>query len=198
MLFARASFVSAKLSDAVATCAYLAAVSRWRPPATQSSPYISAAGYAALEAEMTSIWKRRRAVVKHLAAAAAEGDRSENAEYIYRKKELGEIDRRIRYLQRRLPKLNVVSEIPSDPDRVFFGANVELEDESGNVSVYRIVGSDEIDAARGWISVDSPVARALLKHAVDDEVSVRTEQGLRVYVVLAISYAQAMSDRGAP
>ena len=87
---------------------------RWRPPAPQSSPYITPAGFAALQKELEGIWLRRRDVVKALAAAAAEGDRSENAEYIYRKKELGGLDRRIRYLQKRLPILNVVRESPEN------------------------------------------------------------------------------------
>lgn len=173
-------------------------MSRWRPPVKHGSPYITAAGYRALEAELEAIWKRRRGVVKHLAAAAAEGDRSENAEYIYRKKELGGIDRRIRYLQRRMPKLNVVSAPPSDPDCVFFGAIVKLAAETGIESVYRIVGSDEIDPARGWISIDSPVARALLKHAVDDEVTVRTTQGLRTLVIIDVSYEDPKVDPDAP
>lgn len=161
---------------------------RWRPPVKQGSPYITAAGYATLEAEIDAIWKRRREVVKHLAAAAAEGDRSENAEYIYRKKELAEIDRRIRYLQRRMPKLNVVAEPPSDPSQIFFGASVELEDETGALVTYRIVGSDEIDAAKGWISIDSPMAKALLKRGVDDEIRVPVADGERTYFVVAVSY----------
>jgi transcription elongation factor GreB len=173
-------------------------MSRWRPPTKPSSPYITAAGYRALEAETEAIWKRRREVVKHLAAAAAEGDRSENAEYIYRKKELGEIDRRIRYLQRRMPELNVVGATQCDPERVFFGASVQVEDESGNSSTYRIVGSDETDGARGWISVDSPVAKALLKRAVDDEVTVATEKGSCTYVVVDVSYMDPNVDPEPP
>jgi len=147
---------------------------------------------------MGAIWKRRREVVKHLAAAAAEGDRSENAEYIYRKKELAAIDRRIRYLQRRMPQLNVVSEVSSDPSAIFFGASVELEDDDGEVSNYRIVGGDEIDAARGWISIDSPVARALLKRVVDDEVTVQTEKGPRTLVVIGVAYADPNADPEPP
>ena len=129
-------------------------MSRWRAPVKRSSPYITGAGYRALEAETETLWKRRREVVKHLAAAAAEGDRSENAEYIYRKKEIGDIDRRIRYLQRRMPELNVISATQGDPDQVFFGASVTVEDESGSTFTYRIVGSDETDGSHGWISVD--------------------------------------------
>jgi transcription elongation factor GreB len=173
-------------------------MSRWRPPVERGSPYITAAGYRALEAELATIWKRRREVVKHLAAAAAEGDRSENAEYHYRKRELAGIDRRIRYLQRRMPELNVVVAPPSDPRRIFFGAAVELVDETGIVSVYRIVGGDEIDAARGWISIDSPVAKALLKHTSGDEVTVRTAAGASTYVIVDVRYTDPRLYPDAP
>ena len=135
---------------------------RWRPPPPKSSPYITPAGFDALQEELKQLWIRRRDVVKALSEAAAEGDRSENAEYIYRKKELGGIDRRVRYIQKRLPELNIVRESPQH-DQVFFGAWVTLERESGDTVKYRIVGPDEIDAARKFISVDSPLARALLK-----------------------------------
>src|SRR5210317_1277609 len=145
---------------------------RYRPPSPPSSPYITRDGYQALAAELRGLWKRRAEVTRALAAAAAEGDRSENAEYIYRKKELREIDRRVRYLQKRLPALKVVSAPPSDPERVFFGARVTLEDEDGSEVNYRIVGPDEFDTARGWISMDSPMARALMKKCLDDEVMV--------------------------
>ena len=161
---------------------------RWRPPVKQGSPYITAAGYAALEVELEAIGKRRRGVVKHLAAAAAEGDRSENAEYIYRKRELAEIDRRIRYLQRRMPQLQIVAEVPTDGSRIFFGASVELEDEQGESACYRIVGPDEINAGRGWISIDSPMAKALMTRAVDDEVTVRAGDRERQYVVIGVAY----------
>ena len=161
---------------------------RWRAPGKKASPYITAQGYEVLEQETVDIWKRRREVVKHLAAAAAEGDRSENAEYIYRKKELGEIDRRIRYLQRRMPELNVVTTTPSDPSRVFFGAEVELESEAGELLHYRIVGADEIDGSRGWISMDAPLAKALMKHGVDDEIRVTTVRGEQTYVIVSVSY----------
>lgn len=171
---------------------------RWRPPVKQGSPYITAAGYAALEAELELIWKRRREVVKHLAAAAAEGDRSENAEYIYRKKELAQIDRRIRYLQRRMPNLKVVTEVPTDTARIFFGASAELEDEDGNRVRYRIVGPDEIDAGKGWISIDSPMAQALMKRAVDDEVTVRAGDRERLYVVIDVRYAVTGVSPGLP
>lgn len=159
-----------------------------RPPGPRKSPYITAAGYQSLQDEARGLWDRRRNVTKALAAAAAEGDRSENAEYIYRKKELREIDRRIRYLQKRLPELKVVDTSPCDRDRVFFGATVTLEDNSGIELRLRIVGADEFDPKNNWISVDSPMARALLKRAIDEEVRVTTPEGEAWYRLCAITY----------
>jgi len=164
---------------------------RWRPPAPDSSPYITPAGFAALQKELDDIWLRRRDVVKALAEAAAEGDRSENAEYIYRKKELGGLDRRIRYLQKRLPALNVVRELP-DGDAIFFGAIVEVQDDAGDTRTYRIVGPDEADPNTFAISMDSPLARALLKKKIDDEVVVETGETTMTLVVLSIQYDQQM------
>ena len=161
---------------------------RYRPPAEKSSPYITPAGYRALAEELKALWQRRARVTRALAAAAAEGDRSENAEYIYRKKQLREIDRRIRYLQKRLPDLKVVSAPPGDTGKIFFGAAVTLEDAAGCEVVYRIVGADEFDPAKGWISVDAPLARALLTKALDDEVQVTTPGGEASFVVIAIHY----------
>jgi transcription elongation factor GreB len=152
------------------------------------SPYITAAGYRALDAEAQALWRRRGEVTAALAAAAAEGDRSENAEYIYRKKELREIDRRIRYLQKRLPELKVVNALPADAQRVFFGAWVTLEDASGAEVTYRIVGVDELDPARNWISIDSPVARALLRRTIDEELTVHTPGGEARYWVVDVRY----------
>ena len=152
------------------------------------SPYITAGGYRALEAEAQALWRRRGEVTRALAAAAAEGDRSENAEYIYRKKELREIDRRIRYLQKRLPELKVVNALPADAQRVFFGAWVTLEDAAGVESTYRIVGVDELDPAKNWISIDSPVARALLKRTLDEELTVHTPGGEARYWVVDVRY----------
>ena len=163
-------------------------MSRYRPPEPSKSPYITPAGLQALEAEQKAIWLRRREVVAALAAAAAEGDRSENAEYIYRKKELRELDRRIRYLQKRLPELNVVEQKPTNTERVFFGATVKLEDEDEAVVTYRIVGSDEFDHAESYISVDSPLARSLLKRELGDEVEVEVPSGKLVYTIVDISY----------
>lgn len=162
---------------------------RYRPPQPKSSPYITPQGFQRLQAELEALWKRRAVVTQALSAAAAEGDRSENAEYIYRKKELREIDRRIRYLQKRLPDLKVVSEPPSDPQRIFFGAWVRLEDDAGKEYVYRIVGPDEFDMTQGWISLDSPMARALLKKAVDDEATVQTPERETCYFIVEVSYS---------
>lgn len=163
-------------------------MSRWRPPVPKSSPYITPEGARRLETELKAWWGRRTEVTQHLAAAAAEGDRSENAEYLYRKKELREIDRRVRYLQKRLPVLKIIAEIPRDRERVFFGAWVAVENEAGEESGYRIVGSDEIDPARGWISVDSPMARALLGKATGDEVRVGTPEGLARWFIVEVRY----------
>lgn len=163
-------------------------MSRWRPPRPKSSPYISAEGYKTLEAELKQLWERRKHVTAALAAAAAEGDRSENAEYIYRKKELREIDRRIHYLQKRLPSLTVVSEKPANQTQVFFGAWITLETEDGDEVTYRIVGADEIDTTGGLISLDSPLARALLKKHLDDEVVVAIGGQQTRYYIVAIRY----------
>lgn len=160
---------------------------RWRPPTASSSAYITPVGFAMLQQELNDLWLRRREVVKALAAAAAEGDRSENAEYIYRKKELGGIDRRIGYLQKRLPILQVVREIPQ-VNAIFFGAYVELQDDNGATHSYRIVGPDETDAKSSAISMDAPLAKALLGKRVDDEVTLRVgDKGITMSVV-AIRY----------
>jgi transcription elongation factor GreB len=162
-------------------------MSRWRPPAEKSSPYITAEGHARLKAEFEQLWRQRRPeVVKALAAAAAEGDRSENAEYQYRKKELREIDSRLKYLTTRLEEVKVVDARPAIEGRVFFGCWVEVADAEGTERAYRIVGADEIDAAKGWISVDSPVARALLGKAEGDTVTVRLPAGETALEVVAV------------
>lgn len=169
-------------------------MSRWRPAPPKSSPYITQDGAKRLEGELKALWERRTDVTKHLAAAAAEGDRSENAEYIYRKKELREIDRRIRYLQKRLPNLTVVATLPGNRDRVFFGAWVTLENDDGETFEYRIVGADEIDPQMGWISVDSPMARAILKKEIDDPVQVATPSGMAQYTIAEIRYQTVIPE----
>lgn len=165
-------------------------MSRWRPPAEKSTALITREGHARLKSELDELWRVRRPdVVKALAAAAAEGDRSENAEYTYRKKQLGEIDRRVRYLSKRLEVLRVVESAPSDPEAVFFGANVEIEHAvSGELSRYRIVGPDETDAKLGWISIDSPLARALLKKRVDDEFEALLPGGAQKFYIVDVRY----------
>lgn len=164
-------------------------MSRWRPPPPKSSPYVTADGLQRLKAELKDLWRVQRPdVVKALAAAAAEGDRSENAEYTYRKKQLGGIDRRIRYLSKRIDVLKPVEGAPSDPGKVFFGATVTVEDADGSETTYRIVGPDEIDAAKNWISIDSPLARGLLGARLDDEITVETPGGMRSLVIVAVAY----------
>ena len=160
---------------------------RLSPPA--SSKYITPAGMQALRDELNYLWKvERPKVTQAVSEAAAQGDRSENAEYIYGKKRLREIDRRVRYLQKRIPDLKVVDRPPDEPERVFFGAWVELEDETGKEVRYRIVGPDEFDPAKDWISIDSPLARALLKKTAGEEVRVILPKGEMEYYIVAVQY----------
>ena len=164
---------------------------RWRPPAEGSTALITRSGFERLKAELDELWRvKRPEIVRALAAAAAEGDRSENAEYTYRKKQLGELDRRVRYLSKSVPALRVVEDAPADRDAVFFGATVELEDAAtGEVTRYRLVGPDEADPTRGDISIDSPLARALLKKRIDDEIDVQLPAGPRRMAVVDVAYA---------
>ncbi|PTR32833.1 transcription elongation factor GreB [Luteibacter sp. OK325] len=165
-------------------------MSRWRPPAPSSTAIITRDGFERLKSELDHLWHTvRPEVVKALAAAAAEGDRSENAEYTYRKKQLGEIDRRARYLSKRIPVLQVVEAVASQRDAVFFGATMEIENvESGETVRYRIVGPDETDARKGWISIDSPMARAVLKKRVDDEFDADLPGGRTRFAVVSVEY----------
>lgn len=160
---------------------------RYRPPTPASSPYITPSGYRRLQEELQSIWRFRREVAEAVRIAAAEGDRSENAEYIYRKKQLREIDRRVRYLQKRLPTLKIVQRV-SSVDQIFFGAEVTLIGKDGDEFCYRIVGADETEPDNGTISIDSPVARALIKKRVGDSCSVDLGGSTVNYEILAISY----------
>jgi transcription elongation factor GreB len=166
-------------------------MSRYRPPTEASTAIITREGFEALKTELNFLWKEKRPeVVKALAAAAAEGDRSENAEYTYRKKQLGEIDRRVRYLSKRIEQLKVVDQTPTDITAIYFGAWCELEDcVSAETMRYRIVGPDETDAKRGWISIDSPMARAILKKRVDDEFEVQLPTGLTKFYILRVQYS---------
>jgi len=156
---------------------------------TSVSPYITPEGYRRLSEELTYLWKvKRPQVTQAVSDAAAMGDRSENAEYIYGKKQLREIDARMRFLQKRLNELKVVDRTPDDTSRVFFGAWVEIEDAEGNVFRYRIVGPDEFDAGKGFISIDSPMAKALLRRTEHDEIIVSSPNGTSAFVVTSISY----------
>ena len=164
-------------------------MAHWRQPRPRSSRYITPEGRRKLQEELKRLWlQRRQEVVPALKAAAAEGDRSENAEYTYRKRQLAEIDRRVRYLSRRLDEVEVVHHQPHREARIHFGATVQLADEAGRVLRYRIVGADEIDPERGYISVDSPMARALLGREAGDRVRVERPDGETEFEVQKFSY----------
>jgi len=164
-------------------------MSRYRPPRTAGTPLITPEGEARMRAELHELWNvRRPQVTQAVSEAAAQGDRSENAEYTYGKKMLREIDSRVRFLRKRLENLKVVGERPSDPGKVYFGAWVTLEDEDGETARYRIVGPDEFDLKHNLISIDSPLARALVGKALDAEVRVHTPAGERTWYVVEIDY----------
>jgi transcription elongation factor GreB len=163
---------------------------RYRPREPAGSKYITPQGERRLREELEQLWREERPrVTQAVSAAAAQGDRSENAEYTYGKRRLREIDRRVRFLRQRLEGMVVVSQPPADPRRVFFGAWVELEAQDGTRARHRIVGPDEFDLAPGYISMDSPLGRALLSRRLDEEVSVAAPGGSRVFVIVAIEYA---------
>ncbi|MDB2593853.1 transcription elongation factor GreB [Porticoccaceae bacterium] len=163
---------------------------RYRPPRPKSSPYITAEGAAKMRAELRELWKIERPQVTQVVHEAAKnGDRSENGDYIYGKRRLREIDSRVRYLTKRLEDATIVENKPRDPSKVFFAAWVTVEDEeTGEQQTFRLVGSDEIDPAQNWISIDSPMAQALIGKSVDDDANVKTPAGDRCFVVTAIKY----------
>jgi transcription elongation factor GreB len=164
-------------------------MARYRPPRPESSKYITPEGAAALRRELDELWRiKRPAITKAVAEAAAQGDRSENAEYIYGKRQLAEIDRRVRFLRKRLAGIRIVDQAPSDTSKVYFGAWFELEDGNGARSEYRLVGPDEIGFAAAYVSTDSPLGRAILGKALDAEISVRTPEGERRYRITNIRY----------
>ena len=167
-------------------------MSRYRPPAAKSSPYITADGAAKLRAEVRQLWKVERPQVTQVVHEAAKnGDRSENGDYIYGKRRLREIDRRVRYLTKRLEHATIVEDKPRDTSKVFFAAWVTLEDQDNPDAPpqrMRLVGADEIDAEQNWISIDSPMARALIGRSIDDEVEVETPEGERHFVINSIDY----------
>lgn len=166
-------------------------MSRYRPPQPKGSKFITPEGARRLKAELDHLWRvLRPQVTQAVSEAAAQGDRSENAEYIYGKKQLREIDSRVRFLRQRLDGMTVVDNAPTDRTKVFFGAWVTLEDDSGAAVEYRIVGPDEFDPGKGYISMDSPLGRALLRKGLDDEVKVEVPGGTKTYVVAAVRYEQ--------
>lgn len=162
-----------------------------RRKAGPKSKYITIDGYRRLQGELETLWRvERPKVTREVADAAALGDRSENAEYIYGKKRLREIDRRLEFLSKRLDELHVVEQPGSADGTIRFGAWVALEDEDGATVEYRIVGPDESDASRRWISMDSPVAMALLGKRDGDEVTVRRPKGAIDYTIVGVRYGE--------
>jgi len=153
---------------------------------------ITREGFNTLKAELDYLWREERPeVTKKVTWAASLGDRSENADYQYNKKRLREIDCRVRYLSKSLEQLRIVDYSPQQDGKVFFGAWVEVENDDGEVKRFRIVGYDEIFGRKDYISIDSPMARALLKKAVGDMAIVETPAGPAAWYVNEISYIEA-------
>jgi len=164
-------------------------MTRYRKSEPPGSKFATAEGARRLREELDHLWRvHRPQVTRAVSEAAAQGDRSENAEYIYGKKQLREIDRRVRFLRQRLEGLVVVTKPPDDRTRVFFGAWVRIEDEEGHETELRIVGPDELDPARHYVSMDSPLARALMRRQSGDEFTVEVPGGTRSYVVTEVRY----------
>jgi len=164
---------------------------RYRPPSPRSSKYITPEGAARLRQELDELWRvKRPAVTRAVAEAAAQGDRSENAEYIYGKKQLAEIDRRVRFLRKRLEGMRVVDSPPSNPSRIYFGAWFEARDSAGTIERLRVVGPDEAGAAPGYLSMDAPLARAVMGKACGDVVDAETPTGPRRVVIVSVSYGE--------
>ena len=164
---------------------------RYRPPRRRGSTVITPEGEIVLRAELHQLWKVERPKVTNVVHEAAKnGDRSENGDYIYGKRRLREIDSRVRFLNKRLDELQVIDRPPSDTSKIFFGASVMLEDEQGEEQQWRIVGPDEFNLAQGKLSVDSPMARALLGKTLDDEVDVASPSGTHSYLITDINYTQ--------
>ena len=166
-------------------------MSRYRPPTPPGSKYITPEGAKRLRDELDQLWHDERPrVTQAVSEAAAQGDRSENAEYTYGKKRLHEIDRRVRFLRKRLEGMTIVDPTASgrrDPTRIYFGAWVQL-DADGALRWYRLVGPDEFDMAEDYVSMDSPLGRSLLGKKLDDDVSVTLPGGTTVFTVVAINY----------
>lgn len=158
-------------------------------PRPKVSNYITVEGEQRLRDELRYLWKvERPEVTQSVSDAAALGDRSENAEYIYGKRRLREIDRRVRHLRKRLEVLTVVNVKPSDTNKIYFGAWVKVEDENGDEHCFRLIGPDEVGEKNGYISIDAPLGRALLGKSASSEVSITTPSGRKLWYVLAVSY----------
>lgn len=171
-------------------------MARYRPPPPKRSRYITPEGAARLRREHDHLWKTKRpAVTRAVAEAAAQGDRSENAEYIYGKKQLAEIDRRLRYLNKRFDEMQIVAQMPDDTSRIHFGADFTLTDGSGARARYRLVGPDEIGFAPGNLSMDSPLGKAVLGKRVGDAISVQAPAGARYYEITNIAYRSGEQKR---
>ena len=169
-------------------------MSRYRPPTPPGSKYITPEGAKRLQDELDQLWHEERPrVTQAVSEAAAQGDRSENAEYTYGKKRLHEIDRRVRFLRKRLEGILIVDPVADsarrDPKRVYFGAWVQIESGAGELRWHRIVGPDEFDMNGRYISMDSPLGRSLLGKRLDDELSVELPGGAATFTVAAISYS---------
>ena len=155
------------------------------------SKLITRAGYKKLQEEHDYLWKDKRPKITAIVNwAASLGDRSENADYQYNKRLLRQIDRRVRYLRKRLEELNVIDYSPQQEGKVFFGASVEIENEDGEILNFKIVGPDEIYDTKSYISIDSPMARAMLKKEVDDDFLVQTPSGKKEWFINKIDYEQ--------
>jgi transcription elongation factor GreB len=164
---------------------------RWRPPRAKGSKYITPEGAQKLTQEVQYLWRvERPEVTDRVSKAAAQGDRSENAEYIYGKKRLREIDGRIRFLTNRLDGMTAVDHIPEDQDKVYFGAFVTLEDEDGEEVEYRIVGPDEFNVGDGKLSMDSPLGKAILGKRVENEIKFSSPKGMKVFYISKIRYLE--------
>lgn len=163
---------------------------RYRPPRPPGSKYITPEGEKVLRDELHQLWKIERPQVTEVVHQAAKnGDRSENGDYIYGKRRLREIDSRVRFLTKRLEGITVVYDKPKDQNRVFFGAWVTLEcEDSGIETEYRIVGPDEFNLKDNKLSMDSPLAQAMLKKSLDDEIFLQTPEGEKTYYINAIRY----------
>jgi len=164
-------------------------MARYRPPRPQSAKYITPEGAARLRHELDELWRvKRPAVTRAVSEAAAQGDRSENAEYIYGKRQLAEIDRRVRFLRKRLTGIRVVEQRLDDPGKAYFGAWFVLRADTGDEREYRLVGPDEFDFAPEYVSIDAPLGRAVLGKAIGAAVAVTTPEGEQRYELVRVRY----------